>query len=447
MDCLANIKFLDALDQPINGLVHQLWVGSTLISDYVTPASGESVWIKRPVGTTIDVRVRSMVTGEYKPKVKIQLIGEKTVFIVRSPKVLLKGVNLSAKDVATGTYVRSTYIVADGDYLGRIADDHNTTTDELIRLNNLKSDTDIHPGQILKVPIKKAEEPTPPPESKPKPQPSKPNQQEKTKIIVVQKTDTLPLIAKLTGNTVDEIKKLSGLTSDRLSQNQKLRVYDRKVAVPVSKPKPQPEKKKEEKKPATPPKVTQDASKNKEETPVAKVEAPAPVNAKGLLPQACGGEKHYRRTLTKIAELHPTYQPHVIRLINTAYIKLGMTWAITDGYRSPSAQDALPSANTNAKALQSYHKYGLAIDICSVRDGEIVAYNTKIKKADREKIAIDDVKKLGIIGGQLGLEWGGTWRRKDYPHFELHPNGKTWRDLKPQLLKLGVSNYKKLTFS
>ena len=152
MDCLANIKFLDALDQPINGLVHQLWVGSTLISDYVTPASGESVWIKRPVGTTIDVRVRSMVTGEYKPKVKIQLIGEKTVFIVRSPKVLLKGVNLSAKDVATGTYVRSTYIVADGDYLGRIADDHNTTTDELIRLNNLKSDTDIHPGQILKVP-------------------------------------------------------------------------------------------------------------------------------------------------------------------------------------------------------------------------------------------------------------------------------------------------------
>lgn len=46
MDCLANIKFLDAFDQPINGLVHQLWVGSSLISDYVTPESGESVWIK-----------------------------------------------------------------------------------------------------------------------------------------------------------------------------------------------------------------------------------------------------------------------------------------------------------------------------------------------------------------------------------------------------------------
>jgi peptidoglycan L-alanyl-D-glutamate endopeptidase CwlK len=81
MDCLANIKFLDALDQPINGLVHQLWVGSTLISDYVTPASGESVWIKRPVGTIIDVRVRSITSGEYKSQVKIQLIGEKTFLL------------------------------------------------------------------------------------------------------------------------------------------------------------------------------------------------------------------------------------------------------------------------------------------------------------------------------------------------------------------------------
>ena len=446
MDCLANIRFLDALDQPINGLVHQLWVGSTLISDYVTPATGESVWIKRPVGTTIDVRVRNLVTGEYKSQVKIQLIGEKTVFIVRSPKILLKGVNLSAKDVATGTYVRSTYIVAEGDYLGRIADDHHTTTDELIRLNNLKSDTDIRPGQILKVPIKKAEAPTPPPESKPKPQPSKPNQQEKTKIIVVQKTDTLPLIAKLTGNTVDEIKKLSGLTSDRLSQNQKLRVYDRKVAVPVSKPKPQPEKKKEEKKPTTPPKVTQDASKNKEKTPVAKVEAPAPVNAKGLLPQACGGEKHYKRALARIAELHPVYQPYVIKLINTGYQKLGICWTITDGYRSPSAQDALPSANTNAKALQSYHQYGLAIDIWSVRDGEIVAYNKKLGSKAIE-ITTKDHNALGPIGESLGLVWGGRWKRPvDRPHYQLLPNGKTWKDLKPQLLKIGVSNYKKLTF-
>lgn len=443
MDCLVNIKFLDARDQPINGLVHQIWVGSSLISDYVTPASGESVWIKRPVGTIIDVRVRSIVTGEYNSQVKIQLIGEKTIFIVRSPKILLNGVNLSAKDVATGTYVRSTYIVAEGDYLGRIADDNNTTTDELIRINNLKSDSDIRPGQILKIPPKKAEASTPPPEVKPKPQAPKPNQQEKTKIIVVQETDTLPLIAKLTGNTIDEIKKLSGLTSDRLSHNQKLKVYDRQVAPTTTKP--TPPKKKEEKKPVTPPKVTQDASKNKEKTPVAKVEAPTPVNAKGLLPQACGSEKNYKRALAKIAELHPTYQPYAIKLINMGYQKLGICWTITDGYRSPAAQGKLSSGVTGAGPLQSYHQYGLAIDIVSVRNGEITYLSS-------DSQSVEDSKKLRAVGESLGLVWGGHFKRKngkpkpDYPHFELHPNGKTWRDLKPQLLKLGVSNYKKLTF-
>ena len=44
-----------------------------------------------------------------------------------------------------------------------------------------------------------------------------------------------------------KLKELNGLTTNKLNQNQKLKVYDRKVAAPVSKPKPQPEKKKEEK--------------------------------------------------------------------------------------------------------------------------------------------------------------------------------------------------------
>lgn len=442
MDCLANIKFLDALDQPINGLVHQLWVGSILISDHVTIENGESVWIKRPVGTVIDVLVKSSTSGGYKPKVKVQLIGEKTNFIVRSPKVLLKGVNLSAKDVATGTYVRSTYIVAEGDYLSRIADDNHTTTAELIRINNLKSDTDIYPGQVLKIPVKKAEVSISPPENKPKPQQK---QQEKTKIIVVQQKDNLPLIAKLTGNTVDEIKKLNALSSDRLSQNQKLKVYDRKVVSPESKP--QPEKNKEDKNLAATLKVTQGASKNKEKTPVAKVEVSAPVNVSGLLPEACGGEKYYKRTLARIAELHSVYQPYVIKLINDGYKQLKICWVITDGYRSPSAQDALPSANTNAKGLSSYHQYGLAIDLYSVRSGEIVLYNSKLSTEERNRQTEEDHKKLGPIGEKLGLIWGGRWKSiKDNPHYELHPNGKTWRDLKPKLLEIGVSKYKQLKF-
>lgn len=412
MDCLANIKFLDALDQPINGLVHQLWVGSTLISDYVTPASGESVWIKRPVGTTIEVRVRSITSGEYKPKVKIELLGEKTIFLVRSPKVLLKGVNLSAKDVATGTYVRSTYIVADGDYLGRIADDNHTTTAELIRINNLKSDTDIRSGQILKIPVKKAEAPTPPPESKPKPQPTNPSQQEKIKIIVVQQTDTLPLIAKLTGNTVDEIKKLNGLSGEKLSQNQKLKVYDRKVATPVSKPKPQPEKKKEEKKPTTPPKVTQDASKNKEKTPVAKVESPSTATSK-VSP----------RNEKAISKLHPLVQNRIRQFIAAVYKKHKIQLVIVQDYRTYAQQDAYYAQGrtkpgkiiTKARGGYSNHNFALAVDVFPIwEDGQL----HMAQKDDAKNIEI--LTKISSLASNYGLEWGGNWKSMyDPPHFQL----------------------------
>ena len=59
---------------------------------------------------------------------------------------------------------------------------------------------------------------------------------------------------------------------------------------------------------------------------------------------------------------------------------------------------------------------------------------------------MEDSKKIGPIGQKIGLVWGGVWKKKDWPHFELHPKGKTWQDLKPQLIKLGVENYRKLMF-
>lgn len=58
-----------------------------------------------------------------------------------------------------------------------------------------------------------------------------------------------------------------------------------------------------------------------------------------------------------------------------------------------------------------------------------------------------DHKKLGPIGEKLGLIWGGRWKNiVDNPHYELHPNGKIWRVLKPKLLEIGVSKYKQLKF-
>ncbi|MBD8009290.1 LysM peptidoglycan-binding domain-containing protein [Acinetobacter pecorum] len=414
MDCLANIKFLDALDQPINDLAHQLWVGSSLISDYITLPIGESVWIKRPIGTIIDVKVKSFTSGEYEPKVKIQLIGEKTTFIIRSPKVLLKGMSLSAKDMATGKYIRSTYIVAEGDYLSRIADDNQTTVAELMHLNNLKSDIDIHPQQILKLPVRKAESSTI--ASNGKSQVTESSQQEKINIIVVQQKDTLPLIAKLTGNSVNEIKKLNGLASDKLNQNQKLKVYARKEVFTIAKTK------NENKKPFTPPIVKQDASKNKKNAPTAKVESFVPTSSKVS-----------QRNEKSIAKLHPQVQDKIRKFINDVYTKHQVQLVIVQDYRTYTQQDALyakgrtasGSVVTNARGGQSNHNFALAVDVFPLwEDGKL----HMDVKSDQKNIKI--LKKIAPIGKGIGLEWGGDWKSIiDNPHFQLK-TGKTMAQLR-----------------
>ena len=425
MDCLANIKFLDALDQPINALAHQLWVGSLLISDHITLDNGESVWIKRPIGTIIDVKIRSLVSAEYKSKVKIQLIGDKTTFIVRSPKVLLKGVNLSAKDVVTGTYLRSTYIVAEGDYLSRIANDNDTTTIVLVIINNLKSETDIHPGQVLKIPIKKNEISTSQSENKPKVKKSSP--QEKIKVIVVQQKDNLPLIAKLTDNTVDEIKKLNNLGSGKLIQNQKLTVYDRKVTRIVSES--QVENKKEENKPTSQLIVKQDASKNKEEAPVAKVESSTTV----LLKVSQRNEK-------SIARLHPQVRGLIRRFINDVYIKHQVQLVIVQDYRTYAQQDALyakgrttsGSIVTNAKGGQSNHNFALAVDVFPLWDDGKLHMDTQSDKKNSEIL-----RQISSVGKSIGLEWGGDWNSiVDNPHFQLK-TGKTMSQLRALIESAG----------
>lgn len=435
MDCLANIKFLDALGQPINGLAHQLWVGTSLISEFVTIANGESVWIKRPVGTVIDVRVRSMVTGEYNSQVKIQLIGEKTIFTIRSPKVLLKGVKLTTKDVAQGGYVRSTYIVAEGDYLSRIAKDNNTTTAELIRINNLKNDQDIHAGQVLKIPTNKTEASSPAPENKPKSPLPQQHQAEKTKIIVAQRTDTLPLIAKLTGNSIDEINKLNGLSDGKISQNQTIRVYDRQVKPVV--PKPHAENRKEENRPATPPEVVQDASKNKEKTPVGKVSSSIPASSKVSV-------KNERA----IARLHPQVRGLIRKFINEVYAKHQVQLVIVQDYRTYAQQDALyakgrttsGSIVTRARGGQSNHNFALAVDVFPLwEDGKL----HMDAKSDAKNIQI--LRKVAPVGKSIGLEWGGDWKSiVDNPHFQLK-TGKTMSQLR-QLTKDAGSDPLKVVY-
>jgi peptidoglycan L-alanyl-D-glutamate endopeptidase CwlK len=89
---------------------------------------------------------------------------------------------------------------------------------------------------------------------------------------------------------------------------------------------------------------------------------------------------------------------------------------------------------TNAKGGQSYHNYGLAIDIVLIIDGKEISYDTK---KDYDGDGVSDWMEIVKIFTMYGWEWGGNWQFKDTPHFQ-----KTFGYSIKQLQKMGMkSNY------
>ena len=98
---------------------------------------------------------------------------------------------------------KNYYIVKSGDTLYSIAKKYNTTVDEIKKLNNLKSNN-LSIGMELKI----------------KEEPSSTNYID----YVVKSGDNLYSIAKKYNTTVDEIKKLNGLTSNLLNIGMTLKI-------------------------------------------------------------------------------------------------------------------------------------------------------------------------------------------------------------------------------
>jgi len=110
----------------------------------------------------------------------------------------------------------------------------------------------------------------------------------------------------------------------------------------------------------------------------------------------------------EINDLLPKIKRDLV-VIGARCAKKGYPFRLVEGYRSPERQTELFNQRpkvTNAKAGESLHQYGVALDIYPTKNGyrssaiawEIIAYEFK----------------------KLGYEWGGDFKNFiDKPHFEL----------------------------
>jgi peptidoglycan L-alanyl-D-glutamate endopeptidase CwlK len=92
----------------------------------------------------------------------------------------------------------------------------------------------------------------------------------------------------------------------------------------------------------------------------------------------------------------------------------GYQMALLEGYRSPERQDSLASIGPNvtrARAYQSQHQYGLALDAAPVLNGRLVI-------SERDPWAMQAYQVFGEEAEKLGLVWGGHWTFRDYGHIE-----------------------------
>jgi len=131
--------------------------------------------------------------------------------------------------------------------------------------------------------------------------------------------------------------------------------------------------------------------------------------------------------------LHPSIQDALTKGLKICKQK-GYDVIVCETYRTPQRQEKLyaqgrtepGSIVTQAKAYQSFHNYGLAVDLM-LRDGSTIT------------------DSIASIFENLGFEWGGRWKSfKDYPHFQMS-SGRTIEQIQDLYQEGGMDLVWKIT--
>lgn len=138
-----------------------------------------------------------------------------------------------------------------------------------------------------------------------------------------------------------------------------------------------------------------------------------------------------QKTLERIQLLHPKLRHEAVIMYDEIVGALTGSAACRFAYtlRTFAEQDGLyaqgrtkpGSIVTNAKGGQSYHNYGLAIDIVLLIDkdknGSFESASWDVK-SDFDKDGKSDWIEAVQIFKRYGYEWGGDWKFIDAPHFQ-----------------------------
>jgi peptidoglycan LD-endopeptidase CwlK len=133
-------------------------------------------------------------------------------------------------------------------------------------------------------------------------------------------------------------------------------------------------------------------------------------------------------TEKRIATLHPAIRAEVTKIYEDICKNLlgkGIVCRFTSCYRTEAEQTALYAQGrtdktkpivTMARAGESYHNYGLAIDICLILNGVEASWDFT-KDYDNDGVA--DLMEVIHIFQMNGWEWAGTWKTfKEKPHVQ-----------------------------
>ena len=125
-------------------------------------------------------------------------------------------------------------------------------------------------------------------------------------------------------------------------------------------------------------------------------------------------------TLERIQTAHPKVREELSKIYDEIVIALSGKAMCRFAYviRTFAEQDALFNAKpqvTKAKGGQSYHNYGLAVDIVLIVNGKTASWDVK---KDFDKDGKSDWIEIVAIFKRYGWAWGGDWKFYDAPHFE-----------------------------